>query len=164
MCLRASFLIHRTQPPRAQSNQGALIKTPGFARNRGLHEPNQEVDDFARKVIGAAIEVHRAQGPGYLQSLYEEAILYELSLQNVPCERQVKISVEYKGHQIGEGRLDLLVAKILPVELNAVEALAPIHQAQLLSYLKMTGLQLGLLINFNVPLLKQGIKRVILSR
>jgi GxxExxY protein len=76
----------------------------------------------------------------------------------------VKIAVEYKGRKIGEGRLDLLIAKILPVELKAVESLASIHQAQLISYLKMTHLQLGLLINFNVPVLKQGIKRVIYTQ
>jgi len=127
-------------------------------------EPSQEVDDLARKVIGAAIEVHRALGPGYLESVYEEALAYEIGLYNIPYERQVKVKVAYKGHSVGEGKLDLLVAKILPVELKAVDALAPIHQAQLLSYLKMTGLQLGLLINFNVPLLKQGIKRVIFSK
>jgi GxxExxY protein len=126
-------------------------------------EPSKEVDDLARKVIGAAIEVHRALGPGYIESVYEEALAYEIGLNNIPYERQVKVKVAYKGYPVGEGRLDLLVAKLLPVELKAVEAFAPIHQAQLLSYLKMTGLQLGLLINFNVPLLKQGIKRVILS-
>jgi len=139
------------------------VKTP---RKHGIStrsEPSKEVDDLARLVIGAAIEVHRALGPGYLESIYEEALYYEIELRGVSCERQVKISVEYKGHRVGEGRLDLLVAKLLPVELKAVDVLAPIHQAQLISYLKMTGLQLGLLVNFNVPLLKQGIKRVIFS-
>jgi GxxExxY protein len=97
-------------------------------------EPSQEVDELARKVIGAAIEVHRALGSGYLESVYEEALAYEISLNNIPYERQVKVKVTYKGHAVGEGRLDLLVAKILPVELKAVDALAPIHQAQLLSY------------------------------
>jgi GxxExxY protein len=126
-------------------------------------EPSKEVDELAHKVIGAAIEVHRTIGPGYGENIYEEALGVELDIQDIPFERQVKIAVEYKGHKVGEGRLDLLVAKILPVELKAVEALAPIHQAQLISYLKMTRLQLGLLINFNVPILKHGIKRVILS-
>jgi GxxExxY protein len=121
------------------------------------------VDDLARKVIGAAIEVHSALGPGYLESVYEEALAHEISLNNISYERQVKVKVTYKGHAVGEGRLDFLVAKLLPVELKAVDALAPIHQAQIISYLKMTDLQLGLLINFNVPLLKQGIKRVIFS-
>ena len=128
------------------------------------NEPSKELDDLARLVIGAAIEVHRVLGPGYLESVYEEALFYEIELRGILCERQVKISVDYKGHRVGESRLDLLVAKILPVELKVVDVLAPVHQAQILSYLKMTSLQLGLLINFNVPLLKQGIKRVILSR
>jgi len=119
---------------------------------------------LAHAVIGAAIAVHRALGPGYVESVYEEAVCVELDFQSVPYQRQYKIAVQYRGRPVGEGRLDLLVAKILPVELKAVEALAPIHQAQLLSYLKMTGFQLGLLINFNVPVLKQGIKRVILTR
>lgn len=140
------------------------MKTPRNASFSTRTEPSKEVDDLAHKVIGAAIEVHRALGPGYIESVYEKALVYEINLNNIPCERQVKVAVTYKGHPVGEGRLDLLVVKILPVELKAVEAFAPIHQAQLLSYLKMTGLQLGLLINFNVPLLKQGIKRVILSK
>lgn len=129
----------------------------------GRKEPSVELDQLAHTVIGAAIAVHRALGPGYIESVYEEAICVEMDFQSVPYQRQYKIAVQYRGHSIGEGRLDLLVAKMLPVELKAVEMLAPIHQAQLLSYLKMTGLQLGLLINFNVPVLKQGIKRVILS-
>jgi GxxExxY protein len=140
-----------------------LVNTPRNHSISNRREPSQEVDDLARKIIGAAIEVHRALGPGYLENVYEEALAYEIDLNNIPYERQVKVKVAYKGYSVGEGRLDLLVAKLLPVELKAVDALAPIHQAQPLSYLKMTGLQLGLLINFNVPLLKQGIKRVILS-
>ena len=139
------------------------MKTPSNVNFSNRSEPSKEVDDLARKVIGAAIEVHRELGPGYIESVYEEALVYEIDLNHIPYERQVKVTVAYKEHAVGEGRLDLLVAKILPVELKAVEALAPIHQAQLISYLKMTGLQLGLLINFNVPLLKQGIKRVIFS-
>ena len=123
-------------------------------------EPSREVDDLAHSVIGAAIEVHRALGPGFLESVYQEALEVELLLRGIQFEHQVTMAVEYK---VGEGRLDLLVGKVLPVELKAVEALAPIHQAQLISYLKMTHLQLGVLINFNVPILKQGIKRVILS-
>jgi len=127
-------------------------------------EPSKEVDEVARKVIGAAIEVHRALGPGYTENVYEEALCIEIDDLKIPFERQVKVAVEYKGRKVGEGRLDLLVAKILPIELKAVESLAAIHQAQLISYLKMTHLQLGLLINFNVPLLKNGIKRVIYTQ
>ena len=127
-------------------------------------EPSKEVDDLARKVIGAAIEVHRALGPGYTENIYEEALCIEIENQSIPFERQVRVAVDYKGRKVGEGRLDVLVAKILPVELKAVESLAPIHHAQLISYLKMTHLQLGLLINFNVPILKHGIKRIIFTQ
>ena len=116
------------------------MKTPRKATLNAPQEPSKEVDDLARSIIGVAIEVHRALGPGYLESIYEEALFHEINLRRVPCERQVKVSIEYKGHHVGEGRLDLLVAKVLPVELKVVDALAPIHQAQLLSYLKMTGL------------------------
>lgn len=134
------------------------------ALNKSRLEPSQELDDLAHSLIGSAIEVHRALGPGYTENVYEEALCIEISNQNIPFERQVKIAVNYKGQKVGEGRLDLLIAKVLPVELKAVEQLAPIHQAQLLSYLKMTNLQLGLLINFNVQVLKYGIKRVILTK
>ena len=127
-------------------------------------EPSKEVDDLARKVIGAAIEVHRALGPGYTENIHEEALCIEIENQSIPFERQVRVAVDYKGRKVGEGRLDVLVAKILPVELKAVESLAPIHHAQLISYLKMTHLQLGLLINFNVPILKHGIKRIIFTQ
>jgi GxxExxY protein len=87
----------------------------------------------------------------------------ELNLRGIPFERQKSMGVDYKGHPVGEGRLDLLVDGCLIVELKAVEALAPIHTAQVLSYLKATRLPLGLLINFNVPVLKSGIKRIVLS-
>jgi len=140
------------------------MKTPNNLPVIARAEPSKEVDDLARKVIGAAIQVHRALGPGYMENVYEEALCIEINDLRIPFERQVKVAVEYKGRKVGEGRLDLLVAKILPVELKAVESHAAIHQAQLISYLKMTHLQLGLLINFNVPILKYGIKRVILTQ
>jgi len=122
-----------------------------------------ERDPRTYAIIGAAIEVHRVLGPGYLESVYEEALAVELNLRGVAFERQKGMSVDYKGHAVGEGRLDLLVDGCLIVELKAVEALAPIHTSQVISYLKATQLPLGLLINFNVPLLKEGIKRIILS-
>lgn len=128
-----------------------------------MTEPDKATDDLASAVIGAAIEVHRVLGPGYLESVYEEALAVELKLRGIAFERQKAISVEYKEHTVGEGRLDLLVGNRLVVELKAVDAFAPIHTAQVMSYLKTLNLPLGLLINFNVPLLKHGIKRVILS-
>jgi len=126
-------------------------------------EPHEGLDQLARTVIGAAIEVHRYLRPGYLESLYEEALAVELSMRGVPFQRQAPIAVTYKGHEIGEGRMDLLVGEELLVELKAVEALAPVHKAQVISYLKATRRHLGLLINFNVPVLKAGIQRVVLS-
>jgi len=118
---------------------------------------------LARQVIGAAIEVHRALGPGFLESVYEEALCVELGLRRIPFARQVAVGVAYKGTAVGESRLDLLVGGRLIVELKAAESLLPIHSAQVLSYLRATGNQLALLINFNVPVLKGGIKRIVLS-
>ena len=126
-------------------------------------EPDRKTDELAKAVIGAAIEVHRVLGPGYLESVYEEALAVELKLRGIPFERQKGMSVDYKGHAVGEGRLDVFVDDCLIVELKTVEALAPIHTAQVISYLKAMQLPLGLLVNFNVPLLKDGIKRIILS-
>ncbi len=127
-------------------------------------EPDADVDELARRVIGAAIEVHRHLGPGFLESVYEEALCVELELREIPFERQRPIGVDYKGHSVGQGRLDLLVGDRLLIELKAVDRLAPIHNAQVMSYLKATKLHLGLLINFNVPLLKDGIRRIIWSK
>ena len=126
-------------------------------------EPSHDLDRLAHAVIGAAIEVHRQLGPGFLESVYEEALCVELQSRAVSFVRQHPIAVNYKGHSVGEGRLDLLVGNVLVVELKAVEALLPIHTAQVMSYLKTTGFHLGLLINFNVPVLRNGIRRVILS-
>ncbi len=126
-------------------------------------EPGSELDLLARAVIGAAIEVHRQLGPGFLESVYEQALAIEFAERGLSFARQVEIAVNYKGQRVGEGRLDFLVGGLLIIELKAVESLAPIHTAQVLSYLKTTGFQLGLLINFNVPVLKQGLRRVILS-
>ncbi|NOH03911.1 MAG: GxxExxY protein [Chloroflexi bacterium] len=126
-------------------------------------EPSQEVDDLARQVIGIALEVHRVLGPGYVENVYEKAMRIEFDSRKVPFENQLNVQVAYKGQLIGQGRIDFLVGRLLPVEIKAVGALLPVHQAQLISYLKMTNLQLGLLINFNVPLLKHGIKRVIFN-
>ncbi len=120
------------------------------------------INDLSSAIIGAAIEVHRALGPGLLESAYEQCLAQELSLRKIPFERQKPLPVHYKGTQLDCGyRLDFLVADIIVVEVKAIDALLPIHQAQLLSYLKLGGWKLGLLINFHVPLLREGIKRVV---
>ncbi|MGE5185352.1 MAG: GxxExxY protein [Acidobacteriota bacterium] len=124
-------------------------------------EPCPEIDALAREVIGAAIEVHRWLGPGFLESIYEEALCLELEDRGVRFERQVRLPVLYRERIVGEHRLDILVESQLVVELKHVETLAAVHVAQLISYLKAGAFQLGLLMNFNVPILKNGVRRVI---
>jgi GxxExxY protein len=126
-------------------------------------EPDEALDELARAVLGAAIEVPRHLGPGYLESVYEEALAVELKLRGVPFERQIPIAVSYKGEAVGEGRLDFLVGNRLLVELKAVDSLAPIHKAQVISYLRATGCHPALLINFDVAVLSSGIRRIVLS-
>lgn len=125
------------------------------------HDP--ALDELSNRVIGAAIEVHRALGPGFLESVYEQALCVELHLRGIPHQAQVPVSVLYKGHAVGEGRMDVLIDQRLIVELKAVESILPVHKAQILSYLKASRLSLGLLINFNVYQLKHGIHRMVLS-
>jgi len=124
-------------------------------------EVDAELDRLSYEVIGAAIEVHRALGPGYLESIYEEAMCIELKLRGIAFERQSAVPIAYKGVSIGQHRLDLLVEGKLIVEIKTVESLAPIHSAQAISYLKATGHHLALIINFNTTVLKDGIKRII---
>jgi GxxExxY protein len=126
-------------------------------------EPDEELDELARSVIGAAIEVHRRLGPGLDEALYHGGLCVELRLRLLPFGRQVEVPVSYKGEVIGKRKLDLLVGGRLVVELKAVEVLTALHTAQLRTYLKITNLRLGLLINFNTIILKDGIKRVINS-
>lgn len=121
-----------------------------------LVEPSPLADKRAGEVIGAAIEVHRHLGPGFLESVYEEALCCELADQGIPFNRQVAIGVSYKGRIVGKARLDLLVDDCLLVELKAVDSIASIHRAQVISYLRATKLNLALLMNFNVRLLPQG--------
>jgi GxxExxY protein len=121
-----------------------------------------EIEDIAARVLDAAFEVHRHLGPGLLESTYEIAICYELSRMGISFERQREMPVDYKGTRLDCGyRIDLLVANEVLVELKAIEGLQPIHEAQLLTYLKLANKRLGLLINFNVRLLKHGIKRLV---
>jgi GxxExxY protein len=127
------------------------------------HEPvSDEDEELAKRVIGAAIEVHRTLGPGFLERVYEEALCYELTEASVPFECQKRLLVPYKKISIQGHRIDLLVGGCIIIELKCVDDFSPIHQAQLISYLKATGLRLGLLLNFRVVLLKDGIKRIVL--
>lgn len=115
-------------------------------------------------VIGAAIEVHRQLGPGLLESAYQECLCKELSLRGIPFEREKPLQLEYKGLELECGyRLDILVANSVVIEIKSVETLAPVHEAQLITYLKLGGWKIGLLINFNVAVLKDGIRRRVLK-
>jgi GxxExxY protein len=120
----------------------------------------EEHDELTEKIIGAAIEVHRTLGPGLLESIYEEALPVELGLRGIPCQRQVEVNVIYKGHVIKGQRLDLLVAGQVVVETKSLSKLPDVALAQVLSYLRATGLKRGLLLNFGAPRLAEGIKRV----
>jgi GxxExxY protein len=121
-----------------------------------------EINELSRAVIGAAIEVHKTLGPGLLESIYEAAMIHELGLRGIEAKSQFALPVVYKQAKLGEGyRIDLLAEDRLIVEIKAVENLIPLFEAQLLTYLRLSGKSLGLLINFNVPVLKSGIKRVV---
>lgn len=122
--------------------------------------PNQ----ISHEIIGAAIEVHRALGPGLLESAYQRCLARELDVRGISFQREVWLGIDYKGVIIQQAyRLDLLVARLVVVEIKAVSSLTPIDDAQLLTYLKLGGWPLGLLINFNVPVLKDGIRRRVLN-
>jgi GxxExxY protein len=127
-------------------------------------EVRRDVDVLTQNVIGAAIEVHRALGPGLLESTYEICLCRELNIRGISFERQKPIAIEYKGVKLDCGyRADLIIEGKVLVEIKAVEALSAINEAQLLSYLRLGHLEVGLIINFNVQLLKQGIRRRVLG-
>lgn len=111
-------------------------------------------------ILGAAIEVHRELGPGLMESAYEECLCYELSTRGLAFQRQVPLSIRYKKVKLDCGyRMDIVVENVVVLELKAVEGLQPLHEAQLITYLKLSGMPVGLLLNFNVPVLKDGIVR-----
>lgn len=122
------------------------------------------VNQVTGDVIGAAIEVHRRLGPGLLESAYQQCLARELVLRGIPFERQRPLPLEYKGIRLECGyRIDLLIAQTVVVEIKSVEAIAPVHEAQLITYLRLGGWKVGLLINFNVVVLKNGICRRVLA-
>ena len=121
-----------------------------------------ELNNLSRQILGSAIEVHRLLGPGLLESAYEECLCREFSIRSIQFERQKTLPVEYKGIKLDCGyRLDLVVENTTVVELKSVAKIEPIHKAQLLTYLKLARLPLGLLLNFNVPVMKNGILRIV---
>ena len=122
----------------------------------------QDANHTTEAIIGAAIEVHRRLGPGLLESVYEACLCRELQLRNIQYLRQLSLPVNYKGIELESGyRLDLLVENQVVVEIKAVDALQPVHESEILTYLRLGGWHLGLLLNFYVPVLKQGIKRIV---
>ena len=119
-------------------------------------------DPLTDKIIGLAIEVHRSLGPGLLESAYEECLCYEMSEHGIQFERQVPLAINYKRTRLDCGyRLDIVVERALVLEIKSVEQLLRLHEARLLTYLKLSGIRTGLLLNFNVMLMKQGIKRLV---
>src|SRR5262245_2352666 len=124
-----------------------------------------EINDLnavSARIIGCAIEVHRALGPGLLESLYESALCIELEANRMSYVRQMRLPVVYKGRTVGIFRIDLVVAETVVVEIKCADSLHPIFEAQLLTYLRLTGKRLGLILNFNSALMKNGIKRLVL--
>lgn len=131
--------------------------------HRGTEPQSSDAaNQVTEKIIGCAIEVHRELGPGLLESIYEAAMCIELESAGLQYQRQVKIPASYKGHLLGEHRLDLLVENEVIVEIKSVERHEAVFEAQVLTYLRITGKRLGLLINFNSRLVKDGIRRIIL--
>ena len=129
-------------------------------RRRDAEKTQMHINDITEAVIGAAIEVHKALGPGLLESAYVQCLCYELSLRKLPFRMELPLPVTYKGLKLDCGyRVDLVVADAVVVEVKAVERLASVHEAQLLTYLRLGGWKVGLLINFNVPVLRDGIVR-----
>jgi GxxExxY protein len=121
-----------------------------------------ELNKITEKIINGAISVHKELGPGLLESAYEACLVYELASQNLKVERQKSLPLRYRGIQLDCGyRLDLLIEESIIMEIKAIEKLEPIHEAQLLSYLKLSKCPVGLLINFNVKFLKDGIRRLV---
>ena len=131
-------------------------------RNFPAKNAPEKDDQLTRRIIACAIEVHKRLGPGLLEKLYKEAMVIEMRLGNLKTEKNVKIPVEYKGNSIGDYFIDLLVEDTVILELKSVERHDPVFEAQILSYMKLTGIKVGLLINFNSKMVKDGIKRFVL--
>lgn len=131
-----------------------------------VHEENyfyMEFDSLSKEIIGCAIEVHRLLGPGLLESAYEECMMYELSKKGMKAERQKTVPIIYKEIKLNCGyRLDVVVEKRIILELKSIDAFAPVHEAQILTYMKLSNIKIGLMINFNVTVLKNGLKRYVL--
>lgn len=133
-------------------------------QNGSLNDVPPEWNRLTEQVIAAAMEVHSALGPGLIERLYEEALCHELSLRRIPFRRQVPVALSYKDHPIGDQTLDLVVAELVVLELKSVDRVHEVHLRQLVSYMRSKRLPLGLLINFDVDLIKNGLYRRVLTR
>ena len=131
--------------------------------NREPFEPSPYLNELSHNVVGAAIEVHRHLGPGFLEIAYERAMRLELTARGIGYTTQREIPIIYRDEQVATARLDLLIENELVVEIKSLESIHAIHAKQLLSYLRAGGFQLGLILNFNVPVLRDGVKRLVNS-
>ena len=131
-------------------------------KHKGTKATEEETNEVSRKILGAAIEVHKSLGPGLLESAYEKCLAHEFSLRGLTFERQVRLPVIYKGMLLDCGyRMDFIVNEIIVLEIKSVEHVLPLHAQQVLTYLRLFGFWLGLLLNFNVEVLRQGISRIV---
>jgi GxxExxY protein len=168
---RERFSTPRRQEAKARQGRQGAAPTVAFPGGSGIVAWPQEVrmpvpatpvDLTARAVVDASLAVHRTLGPGLLESVYEHCLAHELVSRGIPVQRQTLLPVTYRDIRVDAGfRTDLIVDECVIVEIKSVEKLLPVHEAQLLTYLKLTRHQVGLLINFNVALLKQGLRRLI---
>jgi len=151
-----------SSPPRHQGENGLPEDAEGRA-DREFEPVSEDVDKLAHEVVDAAFRVHKSLGPGLLESVYETCLVYELKKRGVRVESQVSLPVTYEHVRLESGlRLDILVEKKVIVEVKSVEKVTPLHEAQLMTYLKLTGIRLGLLLNFNVPYARDGIRRIVI--
>jgi GxxExxY protein len=159
---QSNALVRGCQPP-ASFDRHFLLFAPLGSGNPTMHPLFQQADKLSREVIAAAIEVHRCFGPGLLESIYEKCLVRELDLRGISCVSQDRVQIEYKGIVFTEElQFDLLIAGCLLIELKAVEEIHPVHKAQLLSYMKLMNIPLGLLLNFHEVRLVDGISRLVL--
>jgi GxxExxY protein len=144
------------------SNHFSTAKARRTRREKAMNKTKGEIEQTAEQVVDAMLKVHRALGPGLLESTYQACLAHELRCRGIEVCCEVSLPVRYDGIEIEAGyRIDMLVAECIIIENKSVQAIAPIHEAQLLTYLKLSGRRLGFLVNWNVPLIKDGIKRMV---
>jgi GxxExxY protein len=162
--MRRRFLP-RTSGDRSRISRRNPVKLPGIPRALSERMVDDSINDVTYQIVGAAIEVHRVLGPGLLESAYEACMAHELVTRGIPFVREIGLPVIYKGARVNCGfRVDFIVDEKVVVEIKAVEAITPVHQAQVNTYLRLSGCKIGLLLNFNSRRMTDGIKRIIWDR